>query len=230
MLEENNKLQFQKFLDYFRKEWKQGQHVAIVGPTGRGKTTLASYLLDIRDYVVVLAVKRDDDTLYHFRKRGYKTIKKWPPSSGVTKIVYWVRPKSIDHIDLQASRIHEALDEFYMQGGWCVYIDEVGYVSGHLKQSRPIGVLLNQGRSSNLSIVCSMTRPRSTVASIPVETLSQCRHLFFFKYKDIREIETCAEIAGISKKDMIYLMNSMSEFDFIYMSDKGHALIQAIRS
>jgi energy-coupling factor transporter ATP-binding protein EcfA2 len=228
-MEPLQKISFDQFLQYFASVWKQGQHVAIVGPTGRGKTTLASYILDIRDYVVVLAVKRDDDTLYHFTKKFYRTIKKWPPPSGINKIVYWIRPKSIDHLEEQTQKVHHALDVFYTQGGWTVYLDEVGYVAGYLKQAKPVGVLLNQGRSSNLSIVCSMTRPRSTVASIPVETLSQCRHLFFFKYKDLREIETCSEISGMSKKDMIYLQENMDDHDFLYVNEKGHLLVEKIK-
>lgn len=225
----NEKIPFQTFLEWFKRNWQQGQHVAIVGPTGRGKTTLASYILDARKYIVVLAVKRDDDTLAYFKKKGYTTIKKWPPQNGKSRVVYWIRPKSIDHLEEQQEKVHSALNIFYIQGGWTVYLDEVGYVAGYLKQAKPVGVLLNQGRSSNLSIVCSMTRPRSTVASIPVETLSQCRHLFFFKYQDIREIETCAEIAGISRKDMIQLNSTMSEHDFLYINEHGHAIIEAIK-
>ena len=30
---------FDDFLHHFDREWKQGEHVSMIGPTGRGKTT-----------------------------------------------------------------------------------------------------------------------------------------------------------------------------------------------
>jgi energy-coupling factor transporter ATP-binding protein EcfA2 len=218
-MEQDVALKFDLWRCDFASRWKQGQHVAIIGPTGRGKTTLASHILDIREYVVVLAVKKNDDTLHYFRKQGYRTIKKWPPLHGNHKVLLWIKPKTIDEVEDQQERVHQALADFYIEGGWCVYIDEVGYVSGFLKQSRPLGVLLNQGRSSHITMVCSMTRPRSTVASIPLETISQCRHLMIFKYHDEREIEICAKIGGISFKKMIEYHQYMTDHQFLYCTE-----------
>ena len=41
------------FLEDFRSEWKPGQHVAMVAPTGQGKTTvLVSLLKECRKFVL----------------------------------------------------------------------------------------------------------------------------------------------------------------------------------
>src|SRR6185437_5983146 len=82
-----------EWLAAFRARWRQGEHVALIGPTGSGKTGLASDLLAIRAYVVALAVKRHDDTLGMFQ--GYKILKKWPPEYGQKHVILWVKPQSL---------------------------------------------------------------------------------------------------------------------------------------
>src|ERR1700748_169221 len=51
------------FLAWFRRAWKPGQHVAMIGPTGEGKTTFASGILAQRKYVIALDPKGEDETL-----------------------------------------------------------------------------------------------------------------------------------------------------------------------
>lgn len=199
----------------FREEWSQGEHVTLAGPTGTGKTTVAHTILDCRTYVCVLAVKRYDDTLDRFRnghlynRDRYKVIKDWPPEYPNRKVIYWPRPKSITDKETQVEKLYKALNAMYKSGGWCVYFDEAGYIAGNLGLHQCLGVLLNQGRSSDISVVATMTRPRSMIARVPVETLNQCRHLILFKYVDEREIKACAEIAGISNRDMQRYMDSL---------------------
>lgn len=196
-------------------EWSQGQHVGIIGPTGTGKTTVAHTILDSREYVCVLAVKGHDDTLERFKKgheygrASYKLITSWPPDYPIRRVIYWAKPKGLTDDSEQASKIHKALNAMYMSGGWCVYFDEAGYIAGNLGLGKALGILLNQGRSSYISIVATMTRPRSMIARVPVETLNQCRHLILFKYVDEREIKACAEIAGISPRVMTSYMASL---------------------
>ena len=212
------------WLEYMRLNWYQGEHAAIIGPTGTGKTTIASKLLDCRTWVCVLAVKRKDDTLELFKKSGYKVIQKWPPDYNYKHVVLWIKPENISDTRTQADRLYYALDRMYRSGGWAIYFDEAGYIAGHLKLANELGVLLNQGRSSHISVICTMTRPHSMVARIPAESLNQCRHLIFFRYADEREIKSCAEIAGLSWRTMQDLMNELGEHDFLYVG-KGKQLI-----
>src|SRR5690349_6421632 len=59
------------FYGYFGANWRQGEHVGLIGPTGSGKTTLAMWLLPLRKYVVVLGTKPRDKTLDELAARGY---------------------------------------------------------------------------------------------------------------------------------------------------------------
>ena len=51
--------------------WEQGQHVAIVGDTGSGKTYLEALLLRMRSYNIVLRTKDDD-----IRWPGFKRVRR----------------------------------------------------------------------------------------------------------------------------------------------------------
>ncbi len=206
-LSEKSELPRSEWQQALKKNWYQGEHIVLIGPTGTGKTTLAQPILEIREWVAILAVKRTDDTLDRFIDgedgySRYKVIRKWPPDYGTKKVILWPRPKDIGAHDDQANLLYHCLNKVYMSGGWTVYFDEAGYISASLGLGKALGVLLNQGRSSGITIVATMTRPSSAIAHVPKEALTQCRHVIVFKYTELRELKTCADIAGISLKLM----------------------------
>jgi hypothetical protein len=207
-----------------RNNWYQGEHVGLIGPTGSGKTTVAKDVVSIRTWCVMLAVKKFDDTIGLFKRAGFKVISKWPPEHNQRHVILWVKPKDIDAQSEQEEKLHKALESIYASGGWCVFFDEAGYIAGHLRMSQQLTVLLNQGRSSHISVVCAMTRPKSMQARIPGETLNQCRHLLIWRYTDEREIKSCAEIAGISHREMLQLQQLLGQHDFLYKG-KGKLLL-----
>lgn len=214
-----------EWLASFRARWRQGEHVALIGPTGSGKTGLASDLLAIRAYVVALAVKRHDDTLGMFQ--GYKILKRWPPEYGQKHVILWVKPQSLGDTLVQRDRIMRALDNIYHAGGWCVYFDDLSYIADTMKIRMPIVVFLNQGRSSGISAVCATTRPRK----VPTEAFNQCRHVIAFQFDDKEEVKRIAEIAGLDNKTMLELNEQLHTYppkgfsDFIARSRGGDLVI-----
>lgn len=213
------------WLASFRVRWRQGEHVAVIGPTGSGKTGLAADLLMIRSYVVALAVKRHDDTLGMFK--GYKILRKWPAEYGQKHVILWVKPKSLGDVLIQRGRILAALDNIYEAGGWCVYFDDLSYIADTMHIKMPIVVFLNQGRSSAISAVCATTRPRK----VPTEAFNQCRHVVAFKFDDSEEVKRVAEIAGLDNKTMLELNQQLAVYppqgysDFIARSRGGDLVI-----
>lgn len=222
----------------FNQEWRQGEHVTLIGGTGTGKTTVAHTILDTRVYVVVLALKRRDDTLDRFRdgykygRSSYKIITKWPPDYPFHKVILWIKPKELGDSRGQAIRLYNALNTIYLEGGWCVYFDEAGLIT-MLGLGQALGVLLNQGRSEGLSIVCGMQRPASIVARVPKEALTAPRHKIIFKYEALSEIKACAEICNIDWREM-HAMQKMLAYhgakrysDFLVFS---HGTITLVRN
>jgi energy-coupling factor transporter ATP-binding protein EcfA2 len=76
------------FVDEFGRNYKSGQHVTFLGPSGRGKTRLAGQLLlsvrkhhpEISGVVLHGKIKGRDDTIERLSKvSGYPIVSKWPP-------------------------------------------------------------------------------------------------------------------------------------------------------
>jgi len=56
-------LSWNVFLAWLSDAWHPSHHMAIVGPTGEGKTTFAVPVLKLRKWVMVLDAKGEDATL-----------------------------------------------------------------------------------------------------------------------------------------------------------------------
>lgn len=213
--------------------WQQGEHVAIIGPTGSGKTTISQMLLDLRGYVAVLAVKRTDETLDRFLegpkygRKKYKVIKKWPPTYPDTRVILWLKPKELGVTNEQRTKLREALNTIYLSGGWTVFFDDAGYITGFLGMGAQLGIMLNQGRSDHLTVVVAMTQPKSIVARLPSETFKQCRHQLIFKFDNVNEIKAIAEIAGIDWHRLQQMIGELGDHDFIY---KGKGKLVLVRN
>jgi len=216
------------WLEIFKESWQQGEHVVIAGPTGTGKTYFAQPILDIRDYVCVVAVKPKDDTLERFKQShlyGYKQytiIKKWPPLHGVNRFILWEKPKGLHKLREQAQNLHKALNEMYREGGWTIYLDDTGYITGSLGLGQAVGVLLNQGRSSGLTLVICVQRSTSVVARVPKEAFSQPRHKLIFKYENRDELRAVSQVVDIDLRTLESYMDRLNSYyprgytDFIY--------------
>jgi hypothetical protein len=194
----------------FARVWRQGEHVALLGPTGSGKTYTARDVLAIRQYVIVLAVKREDDTLTHFTRGEpkYKKTSKWPVNYDVNRALISLPPESLSDAG-QALKVYNVLNGVFKGGGWCIFLDDTGYISSHLKLKRQIAELLNVGRSSGISVVSAATQPSSAYAGVPSETLRQVRHVLIWKFEDDESIEACAHICGMPKRRMHELMDEL---------------------
>lgn len=67
-----------EFFNWF--DWRQGEHIALAGKSKSGKTTLARQLLPRRDFVVVMATKKRDDSLYEpLIEMGYEVQDHFDP-------------------------------------------------------------------------------------------------------------------------------------------------------
>ena len=200
----------------------------VCGSTGDGKTRLCSQLLECRDYVVVIALKRYDDTLKVFiddilptMQEKYHLYKTWPPLYSHDRVVLWLRPLQVSDIPKQKEEFRDILQKIYVSGGWTVDLDDANYASGFLKAATEMGVLLNQGRSSKLSIVCSIQQPKSLIGRLPSEVLRQPRHKIFFNLsRNSDDLQGASDIAGIDMREMTILMHQLGEYEFLYVGKK----------
>lgn len=146
--------------------WEQGEHVAIIGENGSGKTFLETRLVEFRDYVAVLKTKADDTKFNGFRVAKKATALDNPNNNRIL-----LRPNYYD----QAKQGWWMLEKAWQQGGWTCVIDE-------LLRCERIGLTdqiergLTQGRSIKISMVVGTQRP----ARITRYALSEAKHVFSF--------------------------------------------------
>lgn len=213
------------WLAWMRREWRQGQHITIMGRTGRGKTFLARDLLTCREYVCALAIKRADDTLDTFPNAGYRLMinKRWPPPYGTNKVLYWARPKNLTDVANQRKLVSVILDDAYENGGWTMFYDDVAFIASPkgLNQARNVGTLFNQARSSHSSQVAAMTQPSSITQAIPSEVWRQARFHLIFYYRVGRDLEVISDIVGyrVSQLKKWMAMVRAGPYDFLCFDD-----------
>lgn len=204
----------------FGMRWSQGEHVVIIGPTGQGKTELATRLLPIRSHVVVFGAKGRDTTLDQLLTAGYERAGSWNGLQDVyDRIVLWPQIKGAEHWREQREVFADAMAAIYRSGGWCTVFDEVVYMARFLRLERELEFLLQQGRSAGISVMAMTQRP----AFIPLAFYDQSSHVFVFKDPDTRNIQREAEFTGTDRRFFHGLVHSLKKHEFVYYNkDTGY--------
>ena len=204
-------------------DWRPGEHVSILGPTGSGKSHLALALLEQRRYVVALCNKTRDSTLAPLVRRGggWRRIKTWPPPVPprfAPKVVVWPKPRSLSTArGEQADAFAATLDGIYLGGGWCLFIDEAYYLANTLGLATDMKVLWQQGRSAGTSIVACSQRP----AFIPLEMYSEASHVFIFRLRDQQSIKRLGEVGNVDPRQLAGVVESLDRWEFAYVDARS---------
>jgi ABC-type dipeptide/oligopeptide/nickel transport system ATPase component len=185
--------------------WRAGEHVALIGDTGSGKTYLEARLLQLRPYVLVLRTKPDDNQF-----PGFKRIRS-VAQIDIAADRYVLEPA----YDKQYRECVLALERVWRQGSWCVALDELFYLEDTLRIKRPIARLLTQGRSKRITVVAGMQRPalRTRFA------ISQATHVFCFATEG-RDIKTL-QAATTPRMELVA---NLRRFEFAYFNRRTRAV------
>lgn len=180
--------------------WAQGEHVAIIGQTGSGKTYLETKLLPLRDHVVMLRTKADDNRFpgFHRIEHDRNLIDR--------RYTRFVLDPKYEQQGYQGALM---LDRAWHEGGWTVAIDELYYASQELRLTPFVNRLLTQGRSKRITVVTGMQRP----AWVSRFALSEVTHAFVFRLEG-RDAKT---IIGQSLSPRLWeAVEQLHGYDFAY--------------
>lgn len=213
------------FAALFARVHKQGEHVAIVGPTGSGKSELELGLARILAArkarggrpasVTVLAVKPRDDTVQRLIAEGWPVLKTWPPSFGQEHNVVWPKAKTPSTAAREQRRVFgPLLDTMYYEGGQTICIDEAAYFERPLPRGLGLGAVLEQywssARSLGLTLVAATQRPRLVSRSM----WSEPSFVFVFRPEDGDDLKRVAELCG-RKDEVLELAPKLGPFEFL---------------
>jgi hypothetical protein len=187
-----------KFRDSYRATRDDAQHVAILGPNGTGKTTLAMQIASVRPYVFVLAAKpRDRHMLAMLRRGGYRKVEQLPESgAGVRRCYLWPPNVGVQSRARQRQQFAAALAKAFRVGVWHGLIDEGHYLAETLKLAPEIKQALQMGRSNGHGIILAAQRP----AWLPRDVYSASTHLFLFGTNDAADLKSISGLNGVNDR------------------------------
>lgn len=199
-----------------QRGWAQGQHLTAVARTQYGKTTLVTELLPRRDYVAMFATKREDPIYKKLeREYGFVTVDRFEADpDGPQKIIFKppLRGTSAEDLLEQREAFREGLTAIYNEGGWCVWANEVRYLTDNLKLRADMEVLWLQGATLGITVVAETQRP----VSIPILAFD-AHHLFFWKNADKKDLVTMTEYTGVNTDVTQVTLPRLPRYEALYI-------------
>lgn len=211
------------------KYWEPGEHWALVGPTGEGKTTLAVALLRLRKYVLALDPKGEDETL---AKSGYRRVTGLPPAHHLPRDVQRDldegRPVRLivggasdsDQADASLRALmRQAVTYARHSRGWTVYVDEFEVLSSQrmFGLGAPVEQMLITARRAGSSIITSFQAP----AWVSKHATRQASYTCVFPTRDRAMIKAVAEAMGREHQLLAAMLDEMPPYHVLIVP-KSH--------
>lgn len=213
-----------EFLPWFKSVWKPGEHMAVIAPTGAGKTTFTSGVLDYsRKYVLALDPKGGDTTLSTL---GYERLNKWPGIKAMTKkiddnekndtptrYVIGGSNRTLEEYEKLVKTMKNTLEDAWSMGGWTLYVDELQILTdGRMMNLRKeCDRLLIAARDRGISFVSSYQAP----SWVTPQASRQATWIAVSYTQDDDVVGRLAEVLGRSKAEIRGAFKGLDRFAWV---------------
>lgn len=215
-----------EFLEWFATVWKPGQHAALVGPTGMGKSTFAVGILELRRYVLALDPKGGDETL---ETAGYERLTSWPlpdkawdriSEGAPARFIVGAKTRTIaDRIKLR-QLLHACLEGVFESRGWTVYADEFQLLAD--RKMMGLGNLVEQlliaARSKYITVVTSYQAP----AWVPSAASRQATWIVLWPTRDVDVVKKLANVVGRDWRMVWSAMKALPPYHVLVIGRNPH--------
>ncbi len=218
--------------EFLEKRWdyKTGEHVTLLGPTGSGKTHLGNQLLAAtatpeRPAIIAVIKPRDETTKRFAKANKLRIVRGWPPLPSQwnrTPKGYVLWPKHSFDPQRDNRHLHvimrRAMLDAYRRGERIFFADEMYGLVRELMLTTEAETLWTRGRSMGCGLWCSSQKP----THIPLLAYNQAEHLFLAYEPDKRGRERFSEIGGIEDARRIEdAVLRLGEYQWLYIKRRG---------
>jgi hypothetical protein len=208
--------EWSQFAAWFGDAWQPGQHVALIGPTGEGKSTFAGGILGLRKWVLALDPKGEDDTL---AKTGYKRLTRWPPpgrdrdriaAGQPARYIIGGSTSTRDEMTSLEKLMRQAVEGCRAEGGWTIYADEFQLLADRRMYALAdeIETLLISARSRGTSVVTAFQAP----AWVPKAATRQATFTMVWPTGARDMIKVVAEAMGRPWKELCAAVDELPSY------------------
>lgn len=230
---------------YLRREFEQGDHVAVIGPTGSGKTHIALEVAEIRSYVILVALKPRDPLIDDAMRRGYhlvpgnrleieyvdnkplhRRIVYWPRLSGRAQQALPAEALLAAEKEIQKPAVRGAIGYVRRKGHWALILDEGTWICRDLNLQREVDSALFQFRTMKSSVIILGQRPSWMGRYV----LSSPTHLFLFSTNDTNDRKALGEISGVDTKLVQEIVGRLDfrRHEFLYINTRTRQMFRSI--